>query len=93
MASAIPLLRAALLILAVFFGIGLGRSLVSPTRPRLITWILRIAAVLLGICWRGVDLVAIAALILTAAAVAVGYYQGRNPPKQDHLEDVMFPKE
>lgn len=92
MPTAIPLLRALLVVLAVFFGVGLGRSLAAPRRRRLITWSLRIIVVLFGICWYGVDLYAVAAIVLAAAAVAAGYYRGRHPAKQEHLEDVMFPK-
>ncbi|MCC7498223.1 MAG: hypothetical protein IT160_11645 [Bryobacterales bacterium] len=92
MTSAIPLLRLLLVALATFFGVGLGRCLAVPSRPRLITWILRIAVTLFGVCWYRVDLLAIAAFLLAAAGVAAGYHQGKRPPRQDHLEDVIFPK-
>ncbi|MCX6624232.1 MAG: hypothetical protein NTY38_24855 [Acidobacteria bacterium] len=93
MASAIPILRAVLIALAAFFGLGLGRSLALRARPRLATWMLRLAAVMLGICWRSVDLVAVAAVALAAAGVALGYFQGKHPPREEHLEDLIFPKE
>lgn len=93
MATAIPLLRALLVVLGIFFGLGLGRCLATPGRRRLFTWILRIIVVLFGICWYGIDLYALVAGALIAAAVAAGYHQGRHPPKQDHLEEVIFPKD
>lgn len=88
-----PMLRVVLIFLGFFFGLGLGRALASHARTRLLVWVLRVVAVLLGVCWRGIDLLAIAGIVLMLATVGWGYYQGLHPPTEDHLEEIMFRKD
>jgi hypothetical protein len=90
-ALAYPMLRLILAALGIFFAFGLGRALASPRRR--LVWVLRVAAVALGVCWRGFDWLSAAAIALMLVATGVGYYLASRPKRDEHLEDVIFPKE
>jgi hypothetical protein len=91
MAYPLVALRILLGALALFFGYFLGRA---ATRLRVqeqpfakaITWVLRTVVCLLGVLWgRGFDVISIAALILTAAAIAAGVYAELHPRRAEQI--------
>ena len=92
------ILRAVLGGMAVYFALMWGRSAMRLYRAgqpqfRGVSWALRTIATLLGVCWPGVDPVAVAIVVVAALAFAVGATRNAEPPRVDHLEKVMFPDE
>jgi hypothetical protein len=93
------LLRAVLGGLAVFFAIFWGRQAARLKRERqpqfrAMRWALR-TMVCLAAVWmsKGVDVVSISLTALAAIAFGAGWTAGAKPPKEEHLEKVMFPEE
>jgi hypothetical protein len=91
MAHPLAALRILLSALALFFGYFLGRvttRLHAMKQPfaKAITWVLRTVVCLLGVLWgRGFDAISIAALILTAAAIAAGVYAEWRPRRTEEI--------
>jgi hypothetical protein len=94
----IELLRGMLALLGVFFGYMLGRAAARYVnregKPQVTGWAIRTLLVLVAVSWRGgLDGVTIAAILLTAIAVAAGYILQNRPKKPEDLTDVIFPRE
>ncbi len=88
-------LRLLLGLLALFFGYFLGRVATRQRRQNLpqsrtITWLLRTVVCLAGVLWsRGLDVVSIVFLVLTAASIGTGVYLESRPR---HIEEThLFP--
>jgi hypothetical protein len=92
-------LRAALGLLAVFFGHYLGRSAArllqgKEARGRTVTWALRTAVCAAAILWgHGLDLLAGVVAVAVAVSLGAGVYAQLHPPKDEGLVKMMFPKE
>lgn len=97
--TAAMLLRVLLGALTILFAHYLGRSWLRVRRAgepksRAITWTLRTVVTILGLTWwNGLDWVSILFLTLAAASCLAGLYLEKRPREEEHLEDLMFPKE
>ena len=92
----INLLRSLLGVLGLFFAHMLGRAMVKTRREKvpkriLYTWILRTAVALGGVCYSGIDVVSILAIVLMAASFALGVRVALHPPAAENLTDTIFP--
>ena len=95
---AVAWLRLILILLAALFAFGLGGAAARlqqgrEKRSKVVTWALRTLAALAAVCWRGLDRMAWAGILLCLLAAILGAYVSRRPPQPDHLERVMFPKD
>ncbi len=87
--------RILLLLLALFFAFFLGRVGARLHRRRLpytkaVTWVLRLLVALGAIWWtRGLDAIAIAAILLSAGSIAAGIYVEGHPRKPEEIH--LFP--
>jgi hypothetical protein len=93
--ATVVFLRGLLAALTILFAHYLGRTwlrvLRGAPKSTALTWTLRTTVALLGLMWwRGLDALAIVAIVLAAASCAAGVYLEKRPPKQEHLEDIMF---
>jgi hypothetical protein len=94
-----PLLRAAIGLLAVFFAHYLGRSAAAlyrgrEARSRTITWALRAAVCVMGVLWGyGLDALAMVVLALALGSLGAGVWAQLRPPKDEGLVKQMFPEE
>ena len=94
-----PLLRAALGLLGMFFAYYLGRSaaglyLRREYRSRTITWALRAAVCVAAIIWSGgLDVVSVIVVVLVLICLAAGARAQLRPPKDEDLVRQMFPDE
>lgn len=92
-----PLMRAALGLLAIFFAHYLGRSAAglyqrAEPRSRTITWALRTLVCLLAVLWRsGLDWLSAVVIALLALSLAAGVRAQLRPPKDEGLVKQMFP--
>jgi hypothetical protein len=82
--------------LSVFFAHFFGRAVVKVSKGRerkrpLYTWALRLILTIGGVCYRGVDRLAIIILLLDAAAFALGWWAEWRPKHEEDLTHTMFP--
>jgi len=95
----VPLLRAAIGLLAIFFAHYLGRSAAGlhrrrEARSRTITWALRASVCVVGVLWRyGLDTLSIVVLVLVLASLGAGAWAQLRPPEDEGLVKQMFPEE
>mgnify|MGYP001102822839 CR=1 FL=1 len=94
-----PLMRAAIGLLALFFAHYLGRSAAGlvqrrEARSRTITWTLRTAVCVLAVFWGyGPDTLALIVFVLVVLSLVSGMWVQFHPPKDERLVEKMFPKE
>lgn len=94
----VELLRAVLVLLAVFFGYMVGRSAVRVYRGagkgKMYGWLVRTLVTTLAASWRrGLDLLMVVLLISLAAAIAGGAWQELRPRKPpEDLSKEIFPE-
>jgi hypothetical protein len=90
------LMRAVLALLGVFFAVNLGRGATRAyerrPRPAWRGWLIRLVLTLLAVSFRrGLDAVTVAALVLSAAAIAGGAWLELRPRKpEEDLTSKMF---
>jgi len=93
-----PLLRAAIGLLAIFFAHYLGRSAAGlyrrrEARSRTITWALRTAVCVVGVLWRyGLDTLSMVVLALVFVSLGAGVWAQLRPLKDEGLVKQMFPE-
>ena len=88
-------LRVFLGLLCLFFAHFLGRSLVRVRRGSsmrsLYGWLLRTILAAGAILWRrGLDTVAIVIFTISAASLAIGYWDEQRPKEQEDLTKEIF---
>ena len=95
----IELLRAVLLLLALFFGYMLGRSAAGVykgtlRKSKMYGWLIRLLLTILAISWRsGPDTVLILLVVLGGLAVAGGAWVEMRPRKpEEDLTKQIFPE-
>ena len=94
-----PLLRAAIGLLAIFFAYYLGRSAAALHRRRevrssTIIWALRATVCVAGVLWGyGLDALARVVLALALVSLGAGVRAQLRPPKDPGLVRQMFPEE
>jgi len=94
-----PLLRALIGLLAIFFAHYLGRSAVGlvqrrETRARTISWALRTTVCVLAVFWHyGPDTLALIVFVLVVLSLLSGVWAQLHPPKDEGVVEKMFPKD
>jgi hypothetical protein len=94
----VELLRAVLVLLAVFFGYMLGRSAVRVYRGagkgKMYGWLVRTLVTTLAASWRrGMDLLMVVLLVLLVLAIAGGAWHELRPRKPaEDLTREIFPE-
>ncbi len=96
MPASLEFLRGLLGILSIFFAHFFGRTMVKVAKGRerkrpLYTWGLRMTLSTAGVCYLGVDRMAIIVLVLEAVAFGLGWWDESRPKHQDDLTRTMFP--
>ena len=94
-----PVLRAALALMAVFFAHFLGRAWARSRKGekgtgRLIALVVRMTVALTAICFTGgLDWFAWIAFLLSAISLGAGFFSEWRPKHDDELTRTIFPQE